>query len=57
MSKELIEEMLSIINDSDPHYECKDTRCRDCDFFFVKKEETISARAVLVCYLCAFCLF
>lgn len=37
MSKELIEEMLSIINDSDPHYVCKDTRCRDCDFFFVKK--------------------
>lgn len=34
---EQIEEMLSIINNSDPHYECKGVRCRDCEFFFAKK--------------------
>ena len=38
MSKEKqIEEMVSIINSSDPHYECNGTPCRDCEFFFVQK--------------------
>ena len=37
MSKEQIEEMVSIINNSDPFYECKGTPCRNCEFFTISK--------------------
>lgn len=32
-----IEEIVNIMNNADPHYDCKDVRCADCEFFFIDK--------------------
>lgn len=37
LQKKQIDEMVNIINNADPYYECKGARCRDCDFFFSRR--------------------